>query len=234
MCPDVRHTIILPVSKPCLSGALLQKCPINCHETRQTYEKVCQKLNLKTFFFNLPISFCVILLTTWQKIRSHGKIKIKAGLKLEVFKIDLKDPASALKVKCEGIFTTRASKTEMTQSLLDLCSNVWCRNVSLGKQIHFRKPALSTPEVVPERKRSTPINPASTIRKCLSNNPVSQRPFRDRILHLLALKSYKKLEVLARLQRDGINQKDRNSLGTTLQQVLSVFRSFCPKIPCQL
>ncbi|XP_057701207.1 RNA polymerase II elongation factor ELL2 [Corythoichthys intestinalis] len=91
-----------------------------------------------------------------------------------------------------------------------------------GKQIHSRKPALSTPEVVPERKRSTPINPANTIRKCLSNNPVSQRPFRDRIVHLLALKSYKKLEMLARLQRDGINQKDRNSLGTTLQQVATL------------
>ncbi|MEQ2157451.1 hypothetical protein GOODEAATRI_002034, partial [Goodea atripinnis] len=87
-----------------------------------------------------------------------------------------------------------------------------------GKQVHTRKPALSAPDVVPERKRSTPINPANTIRKCLSNNPVSQRPLRDRIIHLLALKSYKKLEVLGRLQRDGITQKGRNSLGTTLQQ----------------
>ncbi|XP_068576211.1 RNA polymerase II elongation factor ELL2 isoform X2 [Cebidichthys violaceus] len=91
-----------------------------------------------------------------------------------------------------------------------------------GKQVHIRKPALSGQDVVPERKRSTPINPANTIRKCLSNNPVSQRPFRDRIIHLLALRSYKKLEVLARLQRDGINQKDRNSLGTTLQQVANL------------
>lgn len=86
-----------------------------------------------------------------------------------------------------------------------------------------RKPALPVPDIVPERKRSTPINPANTIRKCLSSNPVSQRPFRDRILHLLALKSYKKLEILGRLQRDGINQKDRNSLGTTLQQVIHDF-----------
>ncbi|XP_061688445.1 RNA polymerase II elongation factor ELL2 [Syngnathoides biaculeatus] len=91
-----------------------------------------------------------------------------------------------------------------------------------GKQVHVRKPALSTPEVVPERKRSTPINPANTIRKCLSNNPVSQRPFRDRVVHLLALRPYKKLEVLGRLQRDGINHKDRNSLGTTLQQVANL------------
>uniref|UniRef100_H3CZ95 Elongation factor for RNA polymerase II 2 n=1 Tax=Tetraodon nigroviridis TaxID=99883 RepID=H3CZ95_TETNG len=91
-----------------------------------------------------------------------------------------------------------------------------------GKQVHIRKPAFSAPEVAPERKRSTPINPANTIRKCLSNNAVSQRPFRDRIVHLLALRSYKKLEVLARLQRDGINQKDRNSLGSALQQVATL------------
>ncbi|XP_032368998.1 RNA polymerase II elongation factor ELL2 [Etheostoma spectabile] len=94
--------------------------------------------------------------------------------------------------------------------------------VAAGKQVHIRKPALSAPDVVPERKRSTPINPANTIRKCLANNPVSQRPFRDRIIHLLALRSYKKLEVVARLQRDGINQKNRNSLGTTLQQVANL------------
>lgn len=98
-----------------------------------------------------------------------------------------------------------------------------------GKQVQIRKPAQSAPDVVPERKRSTPINPANTIRKCLSNNPVFQRPFRDRIIHLLALRSYKKLEVLARLQRDGINQKDRNSLGSTLQQVLqTIINLECP------
>ncbi|XP_062253834.1 RNA polymerase II elongation factor ELL2 [Platichthys flesus] len=92
----------------------------------------------------------------------------------------------------------------------------------IGKRVHIRKPAISNTEMVPERKRSTPINPANTIRKCLSNNPVSQRPFRDRLIHLLALRPYKKLEVLARLQRDGINQKDRTSLGTTLQQVANL------------
>ncbi|XP_029287647.1 RNA polymerase II elongation factor ELL2 [Cottoperca gobio] len=91
-----------------------------------------------------------------------------------------------------------------------------------GKKVHIRRPALTGQDVVPERKRSTPINPANTIRKCLSNNPVSQRPFRDRIIHLLALRPYKKLELLARLQRDGINQKDRTSMGTTLQQVANL------------
>ncbi|KAJ3601894.1 hypothetical protein NHX12_029655 [Muraenolepis orangiensis] len=91
-----------------------------------------------------------------------------------------------------------------------------------GKQVQMRKPPMSAPDVVPERKRSTPINPANTIRKCLTNNPVSQRPYRDRLIHLLALKPYKKLEVLARLQRDGVSQKDRSTLGTTLQQVANL------------
>ncbi|MBN3298286.1 ELL2 factor, partial [Amia calva] len=88
--------------------------------------------------------------------------------------------------------------------------------------VQIRKPAPSAPDPVPERKRSTPINPANTIRKCNTNNPVGQKPYRDRVIHLLALKPYKKPEVLARLQRDGVNQKDRNSLGPTLQQVANL------------
>ncbi|XP_071192544.1 RNA polymerase II elongation factor ELL2 isoform X2 [Salvelinus alpinus] len=91
-----------------------------------------------------------------------------------------------------------------------------------GKKVQIRKPAPSGSEPVAERKRSTPINPAKTIRKCLANNLVSQRPYRDRLVHLLALRSYKKLELLARLQRDGVSQKDRSSLGSTLQQVANL------------
>uniref|UniRef100_A0A4W5JUZ1 Elongation factor for RNA polymerase II 2 n=1 Tax=Hucho hucho TaxID=62062 RepID=A0A4W5JUZ1_9TELE len=91
-----------------------------------------------------------------------------------------------------------------------------------GKKVQIRKPAPSGSEPVAERKRSTPINPANTIRKCLANNPVSQRPYRNRLVHLLALRSYKKLELLARLQRDGVSQKDRCSLGSTLQQVANL------------
>uniref|UniRef100_A0A672S0V4 Elongation factor, RNA polymerase II, 2 n=1 Tax=Sinocyclocheilus grahami TaxID=75366 RepID=A0A672S0V4_SINGR len=90
------------------------------------------------------------------------------------------------------------------------------------KKVQHRKPAPSAPDPVPERKQTTPLNPANTIRKCLTNNPVSQRPYRDRVIHLLALRSYKKLELLGRLQRDGLSQKDRNSLGSTLHQVASL------------
>eukprot|EP00076_Gallus_gallus_P016622 XP_015136026.1 RNA polymerase II elongation factor ELL2 isoform X3 [Gallus gallus] len=92
----------------------------------------------------------------------------------------------------------------------------------LGKRVQIRKAPQSIPDPVPERKRSTPINPANTIRRTHANNAVSQRPYRDRVIHLLALKTYKKPELLARLQRDGVNLKDRNSLTAVLQQVANL------------
>ncbi|XP_028922420.1 RNA polymerase II elongation factor ELL2 [Ornithorhynchus anatinus] len=92
----------------------------------------------------------------------------------------------------------------------------------VGKRVQIRKAPQAVPDTAPERKRSTPINPANTIRKTHVSNSVSQRPYRDRVIHLLALKTYKKPEILARLQKDGVNQKDKNSLGAILQQVANL------------
>lgn len=89
----------------------------------------------------------------------------------------------------------------------------------VGKRVQIRKPASSILDTAPERKRSTPINPASTIRKTNLSSSIAQRPYRERVIHLLALKPYKKPEILARLHKDGVNQKDKNSLGILLQQV---------------
>ncbi|RUS80872.1 hypothetical protein EGW08_011343, partial [Elysia chlorotica] len=44
-------------------------------------------------------------------------------------------------------------------------------------------------------------------------------PYRDRVIHLLALRPYKKPELIHRLQKDGIREKDKNSLAAILQQV---------------
>ncbi|XP_036267181.1 RNA polymerase II elongation factor ELL2 isoform X3 [Pipistrellus kuhlii] len=88
----------------------------------------------------------------------------------------------------------------------------------VGKRVQIRKVPQALSDAVPERKRSTPMNPANTIRKIQGSSSVSQRPYRDRVIHLLALKTYKKPELLARLQKDGVNQKDKNSLGAILQQ----------------
>ncbi|NXP28089.1 ELL2 factor, partial [Scytalopus superciliaris] len=71
----------------------------------------------------------------------------------------------------------------------------------------------------PERKRMTPLKPTNTWRVYPG---VSQRWFRDRVIHLLALKNYKKPELLVRLQRDGIMQQDRDTLGKILHQVANL------------
>ncbi|KAM8961429.1 RNA polymerase II elongation factor ELL2 [Pelodytes ibericus] len=92
----------------------------------------------------------------------------------------------------------------------------------VGKRVQIRKPASSVLDTAPERKRSTPINPANTLRKSNTSNSIAQRPYRERVMHLLALKPYKKPELLARLHKDGVNQKDKNSLGITLQQVANL------------
>uniref|UniRef100_A0A2K6LRX2 OCEL domain-containing protein n=1 Tax=Rhinopithecus bieti TaxID=61621 RepID=A0A2K6LRX2_RHIBE len=77
----------------------------------------------------------------------------------------------------------------------------------VGKRVPIRKAPQAVSDTVPERKLSS---------------SVSQRPHKDRVIHLLALKAYKKPEPLARLQEDGVNQKDNNSLGAILQQVANL------------
>ncbi|KAM6104827.1 RNA polymerase II elongation factor ELL2-like [Pterocles gutturalis] len=92
----------------------------------------------------------------------------------------------------------------------------------LVKKAAVKRAPEGIPDVVPRGKQTRPKNPALAIRRNRTNNPVSQRPYRDRVIHLLALRSYKKPELLARLQRDGVKQKDRDSLGIILQQVANL------------
>lgn len=122
-----------------------------------------------------------------------------------------------------GDVTTKSNlmtQVSKAQAEKDSC-NKWknMRKPYLGKRALIRKAPQVIPDPVPERKRTAPINPAYTIRKSRVANSVHMRPYRDRVIHLLALKAYKKPELLARLQKDGVNQKDKNSLGAILQQV---------------
>ncbi|CAH1796855.1 unnamed protein product [Owenia fusiformis] len=51
---------------------------------------------------------------------------------------------------------------------------------------------------------------------------VTSMPFRDRVIHLLALRSYRRPELLARLHRDGIRDRDRNAVDSVLNSVASL------------
>lgn len=90
----------------------------------------------------------------------------------------------------------------------------------LGKKVQVRKPAPGASDAVPSRKRPTPVNLASAIKR--GNSAISQRPFKDRVVHLLALKPYKKPELILRLQKDGLSQQDKDLLDNLLQQVCTL------------
>nr|XP_035926547.1 RNA polymerase II elongation factor ELL2-like [Halichoerus grypus] len=102
--------------------------------------------------------------------------------------------------------------------------NKWniIRKPYLEKRMPIRKAPQATPDPVPERKRTAPINPAYTVRKSRVASSVHMRPYRDRVIHLLALKDYKKAELLVRLQKDGITKNEENSLGEILHQVANL------------
>ncbi|XP_075466955.1 RNA polymerase II elongation factor ELL isoform X1 [Ascaphus truei] len=89
-----------------------------------------------------------------------------------------------------------------------------------GKKVQVRKPASAVSDAVPTRKRATPVNLASALKK--SSTGLSQRPFKDRVVHLLALKHYKKPELILRLQKDGLSMLDKDSLDSLLQQVANL------------
>lgn len=50
-------------------------------------------------------------------------------------------------------------------------------------------------------------------------NEVGTRPLRERVTHLLALKPYKKPELLLRLQKDGLKANDKDELDAVLKEV---------------
>lgn len=90
----------------------------------------------------------------------------------------------------------------------------------LGEKAEVRGASQNNSGPVPEKKKKMlPVRLADIDWSgCAA---VYGRPYRDRVIHLLALRDYKEPELLARLQRDGVRQKDKDSLGKILQQVRS-------------
>ncbi|XP_058391107.1 RNA polymerase II elongation factor ELL2-like [Diceros bicornis minor] len=110
-----------------------------------------------------------------------------------------------------------------TQAEEESC-NRWkkIRKLYGEKRMPIQKAPQAIPDPVPERKRTSPLNPAYTIRKSRVPDSVHLRPFRDRVIHLLALKDYKKPELLFRLHKDGIQKNDEDSFENILHQVANL------------
>ncbi|KAK6467306.1 RNA polymerase II elongation factor ELL [Huso huso] len=93
----------------------------------------------------------------------------------------------------------------------------------VGKKVQIRKPAPGNIDVAPTRRQARPVNMANTLKKSSGiPSAASPRPFRERLIHLLALKPYRKAELLLRLQKDGLPQQDKDSLDSLLQQVANL------------
>ncbi|XP_064032393.1 RNA polymerase II elongation factor ELL2 [Pogoniulus pusillus] len=78
------------------------------------------------------------------------------------------------------------------------------------------------PDAPPKAKKSKAKAPAAKEQRTPTHKAVVKQPYKDRIIHLLALRNYKKPELLFRLQRDGISPKDRDRLGSILHQVATL------------
>ena len=65
---------------------------------------------------------------------------------------------------------------------------------------------------------------------CASNRrslgDVQERPLRDRLTHLLALRPYKRPELILRLQKDGLSVVDKDMLDSVLMEVNFVIYLF--------
>ncbi|KAJ8248790.1 hypothetical protein GJAV_G00227780 [Gymnothorax javanicus] len=73
---------------------------------------------------------------------------------------------------------------------------------------------LATPPVTDSLHRHSPSNRRGGVPSAVAN-----RPLRDRLLHLLALKAYRKPELLLWLDRERASPRDKADLGSVLEEV---------------
>uniref|UniRef100_A0ABM0LTX8 RNA polymerase II elongation factor ELL2-like n=1 Tax=Saccoglossus kowalevskii TaxID=10224 RepID=A0ABM0LTX8_SACKO len=122
------------------------------------------------------------------------------------------------------------AEEEMRKSTTKVIDKVTGRNI--GHKVKVKKsqyPHSSSKHALVSRSNGSKTLPA---KKMTSTKPpgggthiipkIHKASYRDNIIHLLALKPYKKPELILRLQRLGVNQKDRSQLGTILQQVATM------------
>lgn len=92
--------------------------------------------------------------------------------------------------------------------------------VSLSKPIP--KPPISSNSIVTSGSQfhsSTNNSRQVPINKGVKTSEIMRKTVRERIIHLLALRPYKKPELLARLLRDGIKEKEKKGISAILCQI---------------
>lgn len=109
----------------------------------------------------------------------------------------------------------------------------WCKKMSCffeGKKVTVRAPAPALARLTKPKHSSLLSNikkgvGASKPKKdaCASNRRSScdlqEKPLRERVMHLLALRPYRRPELILRLQKDGLTAGDKNMLDSVLMEV---------------
>lgn len=101
-----------------------------------------------------------------------------------------------------------------------------------GKKVTVRAPAPALASLTKPRPSSRSLLGnikrgvgASKMKKCAfasnrkSVGEVQERPLRERVTHLLALRPYKRPELILRLQKDGLTAADKDTLDSVLSEV---------------
>lgn len=95
------------------------------------------------------------------------------------------------------------------------------------KVINMQKKGSKKIKGIPGYKQPNSMNVLSAVKRQIKSGPGagakvssgSSRSLREKVIHLLAVRPYKKIELISRLTKDGVNLKERNALTGILQQV---------------
>lgn len=104
-----------------------------------------------------------------------------------------------------------------------------------GKKVTVRAPAPALASLTKPRQSSRSLLSnikkgvgVSKLKKCAfassrkSIGEVQERPLRERVTHLLALRPYKRPELILRLQKDGLTAGDKDTLDSVLSEVNNI------------
>ncbi|XP_043933644.1 RNA polymerase II elongation factor ELL3 [Protopterus annectens] len=110
---------------------------------------------------------------------------------------------------------SQAEKESWSRAAIEIKPETQYRKKSLPVP---KKHGLSTTSESPCIAKPPPLNPLLPVKKSVVGTTV-QRPLRERLTHLLALRPYRKAELILRLERDRVPVKDQAELLSVLDEV---------------
>ncbi|XP_038073943.1 RNA polymerase II elongation factor ELL-like [Patiria miniata] len=148
--------------------------------------------------------------TTQEKMKLADEEMKKISTK-EVSQKEVKATRKVNRITKRPSLTTQTKSTHVQRSSQPSHSKPSHTSSAISRSNGTLAPSSRTPQVTakgaPTSKPATP-----------------NRSYRDRVIHLLALRPYKKPELILRLQKDGIAMKDKNQLSNILSQVATLSR----------